>query len=251
MSDGVVAWREAVAEEEEVLVEQFRFFEPSDKVAKAIMEQNQMLVSDYVARNFPLGYVRNEQEMEPPDESLLGRLRGEVTGQRSVVDPEQLAIDGKRLISERLYHYLSSLAETPRSLDKGGFSIWEFIPSGMATMLGLSGYRELPVDSPQRDKISQSLEQLSTEFRDWLLKKHGSFVTPWIEIQLDDLDNLRLTAIEETPDSRFAEVVVAEPDGTKIHLSRRASLSDVAGSSRGESASVAGAVYSEAKASTE
>jgi hypothetical protein len=200
MQERAVAMQPGVARHEDASVNGFRFFMPSAELTKAVMKQNQQLVSEYVERNFPPGYQSTETESENEDGSLLGRLELEKLATPSTVDHERQTLMGKRLISERLYHYLSSLAETPRALEGADFPLWEYLPDGMATMLGLSAYRDMPRDSARAMEIRQLLERITLEFRNWLLEEqHGIFVTPWIEIGLSEGDDLRLTALEEEP----------------------------------------------------
>lgn len=218
MLRGVIAKLEGFARKEEVArseegesFEGFRFFMPSTRLAKAIMQQNQQLVSEYVERNFPPGYQANDTEAQ--DGSLLGRLGLEMLRSPNAIDQERQIKMGKRLISERLYHYLSSLAETPRALGGRTFPLWEYLPDGMATMLGLSAYRTMPQDSLRTIEIRQLLEGVTTEFRNWLVEKqNGSFVTPWIEIAISGDDDLRLAVIEE---SQIAEAGVAVGEETQ------------------------------------
>jgi predicted RNA-binding protein with RPS1 domain len=167
-----------VAEEREVSLKEFKFFMPSSDLANAIMEENQHLVSEYVERNYPPGYLESETESQTEEGGRETRM-------------------AKRLISERLFHYLSSLAETPRAVDGNDFPLWDYLSDGMATMLGLSAYRDMPSESPRAKGIRRLVDRITFEFREWLRdEQRGAFVTPWIEIHLAD-DALRFVAIED------------------------------------------------------
>ena len=208
MSRETVVMQPEVAENERASLKGFRFFMPSTELTNAIMEENQRLVSDYVETNFPPEHQISEIDSQTEDGS---RLESERPRFPSTVDPERQTVIGKRLISERLYHYLSSLAESPWARAGHDFPIAEYIPDGMATMLGLSAHRDMPRDSERAMEISQMLEEVTQEFRNWLLEEeHGSFVTPWIKIDLSD-NALRLTLIEESEDSsQSTEATVAD-----------------------------------------
>lgn len=212
MQEGTAALRERTHAQAEVSPKGFRFFMPSTELTKAIIDQNQQLVAEYVERNFPPGYQSNQTESEDQDGSLLGRLGLETLRSESTVDTERQTRKGKQLISERLYHYLSSLAETPRALAGGEFPIWEYLPDGMATMLGLSAYRDMQQDSARAMEIRQLLEGITGEFRNWLLEEqHGRFVTPWIEIDLRN-DALRLAVIEDSDAFPSSKADAFDPD---------------------------------------
>jgi hypothetical protein len=185
-------------ENEELTVEGYSFFMPSIELTNAIIEHNQRLVAEASERNFPAGYQSNQSAPQIEDSSLFGRIESVLLRARGVPDRRRQTRMGQLLVSERLYHYLSSLAETPLANQGGDFPIWEYLPSGMATMLGLSAYREMPADASQSVEIRESLEQLTGEFRDWLVKEHGIFVTPWFSISLTENDTLILE-LDDSP----------------------------------------------------
>lgn len=181
----------------------FSFFSPSETLAKAIAEQNQRLVSQYVERNFPPGYATNETSPAAEDSSFIGKVASEISGATDALDSAGQVSRVKKLISERLYHYLSSLAETPIASQGGMFVLGKFLPDAMGTMLGLSAYRNMLSASAQAVKIRRLLDELSNEFRIWMLEKqYGVFVTPWLRIELNNQDYLRLTPIENAGESR-------------------------------------------------
>jgi hypothetical protein len=186
--------------ENEKLTFGYEFFMPSNELTNAIIEQNQRLVAKAREGNLSPGSQSNQNVSQVEDGSLLGRMESELLRSQGMPDPRRQTRTGQLLISERLYHYLSSLAETPLANEGGEFPIWEYVPSGMATMLGLSAYREMPADARQAVEIRELLEQLTLEFRAWLVKEHGSFVTPWFEIELTEDDALILESEQLTPD---------------------------------------------------
>jgi hypothetical protein len=80
------------------------------------------------------------------------------------------------------------MTESPHARDGGRFPLWEVIPGGMSTMLGLS---------PE----SNLIKSLTKEFRDWLRdKQHGRYKGPWWEVLLDDDDTLVLKEIASRQD---------------------------------------------------
>lgn len=186
----------------------FRFFMPSPELTEAIIAQNRRLLSDYVQRNFPI----TEEEGRVDDEglSLIARMLPRRVRARASASGERSLEHGQRLISERLYHYLSSLSESPWAKEGNTFPLREYIPDGMANILGLSAYRNMPPDSLEAREIPRLLSALTDEFRDWLSAlEHSSFVTPWLEIYLDEHEELRLLAREEE---------IPEPDQQMIVL---------------------------------
>jgi hypothetical protein len=171
----------------------FEFFLPSPELAEALVAQNQALVSDY-ARMMNL---ETEMQEEAEDRSLLGGLVSGLRPNRARESQSRSTEMARRVIAERLYHYVSSLSETPFALAGGEFPVHEYIADGMGTMLGLSAYRKQP-DSARSREIRQLLERLTSEFQDWLIdKQKGKFVTPWLEMHLDARGQLRLLLIAE------------------------------------------------------
>jgi hypothetical protein len=173
--------------------EGFKFFVPTTELTVAILEENQRLVLENMREN----YDGLEIDADIEDESLTASLEAEEAVPSGEVDHQRKIQSCQRLVAERLYHYLSSLAESPWARDGQDFPIAEYIPEGMATMLGLSAYFELPNDSDQAKNTRHLLDRLTDEFRDWLRGENGEFVTPWIEVHLHGNDALRLIAIEE------------------------------------------------------
>jgi len=174
----------------------FEFFVPSPELAEAIVKQNQALVREYAKRTTPEIDIG-----ETEDRSLLGGLLRGLQPHRISEAHTRSTQTAQHVIAERLYHYLSSLSETPWALAGGEFPIGEYVTDGMGTMLGLSVYRKEP-DSPRGEEIRQLLERLTGEFQHWLVtEQHGTFVTPWLEMHLDASGELRLNLIaEETID---------------------------------------------------
>ncbi|HKV33748.1 MAG TPA: hypothetical protein VJP89_05495 [Pyrinomonadaceae bacterium] len=83
--------------------------------------------------------------------------------------------DGRRWLSEILYGYLARLSHSQSSPEAELYHAVEAIPEGMSTRLGLD-------DSKDRDL----LEQLATEFQQWLGNCTGKkFVAGWGTIWLD------------------------------------------------------------------
>jgi hypothetical protein len=190
----------------------FRFFMPSAELTKAIIAQNQRLLSGYVQRNFPV----NEEEGQVDDEglSLIARMLPRRLRAKASANSDRQIEHGQRLISERLYHYLSSLSESPWAKEGNTFPLREYVPDGMANMLGLSAYRNMPPDSPEAREITRLLSALTDEFRDWLsAKEHSSFVTPWLEIHLNEHEEIRLLAREEEiPEPGQQRIVLTDLD---------------------------------------
>jgi len=169
----------------------FVFFMPSADLTIEIIRQNQSLVRDYAARTVP-GISSESSDDEP----LLGRFGLGYLRTRSVSGKPSIE-SGQRLIAERLYHYLSSLSESPWARDGGSFPVSEYVTDGMITMLGFSSLRRHP-DSSRALEVRQLFETLTEEFVDWLAnEQNGAFVTPWIEMHLTTKGELSLIAISE------------------------------------------------------
>ena len=194
MQEVATAMAEGTGENAATAFEGFEFFMPSPELTASILEQNQRLVLENIRENYP---PAPEIDADSEAESLTALLEVEGVVSSAEADHRQQLLSCQRLVAERLYHYLSSLAESPWARDGQDFPIAEYIPEGMATMLGLSAYFEIPGDSDHAKEIRQVLDQLTDEFRDWLRRENGEFVTPWIEVHLHSNDALRLIANEE------------------------------------------------------
>jgi hypothetical protein len=194
MQKGATAAAGSTHQTEANVSEGFRFFMPTTELTGAILVQNQRLVLDNIFENYPVG---PEIDADIEDESLTTQLEVEAVVSSADVDHQRQILSCQRLVAERLYHYLSSLAESPWARNGQDFPISEYVPEGMATMLGFSAYFELPSDANRAKEIRHLLDKLTDEFRDWLIRENGEFVTPWIEIHLQSNDTLRLIAIEE------------------------------------------------------
>lgn len=218
-------------EDAEVLPSAYRFFMPKPDLTAAIIEQNHQLV-EQVQMDFSSGYttelepeggeslVESERgtdprDLERPDSYLLKSLQNLGIDQPSGEGPTPPDHDRQihatqREIAERLYNYLYSLAESPWAREDPDFIISECIPRGMATMLGLSVDPDVSTDSSQVIQIRNILNSLTEEFRDWLVKENGEFITPWFQISLQAPDVMRLIVLEEEevsePDPSAAQV---------------------------------------------
>jgi len=170
----------------------FVFFKPSTELAREIISQNQALVKEYTAKTLPQDSAETNG-----DESIFGRFG---LGYPRATKPALKSPDetGQELIAERLYHYLTSLAESPWSIEGGSFPVSEYLPNGMITMLGFSSLRRQPKSVRALD-VWQLVERLTEEFLNWLAnEQNGAFVTPWLEMHLTAEGELRLIAIPET-----------------------------------------------------
>jgi Txe/YoeB family toxin of Txe-Axe toxin-antitoxin module len=176
---------------------EFHFFKPKELLTKAIAEQNQRLLSESLQRVSPEeelsreAFEGDEPEHEPLMESYFGKLSRRVRRNSEEQQVKQL----QRLMGERLYHYLATLAESPYAREGGRFDIWEYIPSGMANLLGLAAAFDNPVPESERIVYTRHLlGKFTEEFRDWLVEEHKSYVCAWGEISLDEQDRLMLQA---------------------------------------------------------
>lgn len=170
----------------------FVFFKPSSELTDEIIKQNQALVKEYAARTAPEDVAEFEE-----DEAGPGRfgLSYQPPLSRTVRSPVET---GQQVITERIYHYLSSLSESPWAAEGGSFVVSEYLPKGLITMLGFSSIRKQP-ESQRAHTIERLVERLTEEFVDWLAnQQNGAFVTPWLEIHLTTQGELRLIAIPET-----------------------------------------------------
>jgi hypothetical protein len=170
------------------LVEEKLFFRPSPELARAIVEQNQMLVSQSFQSNL------DDEELDLEEDEGLEDPGTEVDSplmlQETSAPPERYsgAYEYERVIGERLYHFLASMSESPYAREGGRFPLWEVIPGGMSTMLGV----------PRESNLIYSLTE---EFRNWLRNEHqGTYKGPWWQILLDDDDTLVLKEIASKQD---------------------------------------------------
>lgn len=171
------------------------FFRPTEPLTKALVEQNQRLVAESLQRVSPeeelrqAGFGGGESERESVASSFAGKV-----SQRTHRDTEEQQTKRlQRLIGERLYHYLATLAESPYAREGGKFDIWEYIPQGMANNLGLAAaFTGRQSDSEQAIYSRHLLKTFTVEFRDWLVERHRSYACAWGEIQLDEKDRLML-----------------------------------------------------------
>jgi hypothetical protein len=170
------------------LIEKKLFFRPSATLAQAIVGLNQTFVSQFLQSdwdNEELDLEEDEDVDDPSaafDSSLMVQATTAATGRDRVEDEYQ------RVIGDRLYHFLASMTESPYAREGGRFPLWEVIPGGMSTMLGVP-------------RESDLLHTLTEEFRNWLLREHrGTYKGPWWVVSLDDDDALVLKEIASKQD---------------------------------------------------
>src|SRR5204863_5577130 len=119
---------------------EFLFFWPTEPLAIALAEQNRRLVAESLQRVSPadeLGQEASEDD-ELERDSMAASAPGREARHAGRASAEQQTRRLQRLMGERLYHFLATLAESPYAQEGGKFSIWEFIPQGMANMLELA-----------------------------------------------------------------------------------------------------------------
>jgi hypothetical protein len=179
----------------DVSSKEFLFFRPTEPLTKALVEQNQRLVAESLHRVSPADELRQTGfgDDESEGESVVSSFPRKVSRrtQRDTEEPQTKRL--QRLIGERLYHYLATLAESPYAREGGRFDIWEYIPQGVANTLGLAA--AFTGHQPKSEQAMYSrhlLEKLTVEFRDWLVERHRSYVCAWGEIHLDEKDRLML-----------------------------------------------------------
>lgn len=182
----------------DVTLKEFLFFKPSGPLTRAIAEQNQRLLSESLQRVAPEEELSHEafEDDESERESLTTAHLRRFSRRVRRESEEQQVKRLRRLMGERLYHYLATLAESPYAREGGRFHVWEYIPQGMATMLGLAAAFDNHV--PESEKVMYTrhlLEKFTEEFRDWLVEEqHRSYVCAWGEIYLDEPDRFMLQA---------------------------------------------------------
>jgi hypothetical protein len=166
------------------------FFQPSPELTIAIVGRNQMALSE------PLHSSWDEEEVDLEADEDIDDFRAsesvDLTEQARSVIPHEDTQEPEypRIIGERLYHFLASLSESPHARNGGVFPLWEVIPGGMATALGLP-------------RGSSLLKSLTEEFRAWLRGEwQGRYKGPWWQVVLDDNDNLVLNEIASKQDNR-------------------------------------------------
>ncbi len=177
---------------------EFHFFKPKELLTKAIAEQNQRLLLESLQRVSPEEELSREafEGDEPEHESLMESYFGRFSRRVRRNSEEQQVRQLQRLMGERLYHYLATLAESPYARGGGKFDIREYIPQGMASLLGLAA--AFDSHEPQSEHVMYTrhlLEKFTDEFRDWLVGEQQRFyVCAWGEIYLDEDDKLMLQA---------------------------------------------------------
>ena len=188
----------------------FVFFKPSAELTEEIIKQNQALVKEYAARTAP----EETAEFEG-DESGFGQFG--LSHQRPVNRTVRSSVEtAQQVITERTYHYLSSLSESPWAMEGGTFAVSEYLPKGLITMLGFSSIRKQP-ESQRAIVVEGLIEQLTEEFVNWLAnQQNGAFVTPWLEIHLTTEGELRLIAIPETQVEEDSAMQVANEASASV-----------------------------------
>jgi len=155
------------------LIEKKLFFQPSPELASAIVAQNQTLVSPTLQSDWDNEELDLEED-EDVDEP--GTSADSLPMFQEIADASRTSVEHgyQRVIGERLYHFLASMSESPYAREGGRFPLWEVIPGGMSTMLGVP-------------RESNLLNSLTVEFRDWLRDEHqGKYTGPWWQVSLDD-----------------------------------------------------------------
>lgn len=172
----------------ENFIEQKQFFKPTPTLARAIVRNNQMLVSQ------PLQTPWDDEELDLEEDEGLDDSTTDIDSTMTfsqspaAIERDSGEYESQRIISERLYHFLASMTESPYARDGGRFPLWEVIPGGMSTMLGM------PPDS-------NLMRALVEEFRKWLRdEQRGRYKGPWWEVVLDDDEALVLKEIASKQD---------------------------------------------------
>lgn len=181
----------------------FFFFRPTEPLTRAISELNERLVDESLRRVSPAEELRQAdfEGDEFESESVPSRPAGRAARRTRPDTEEQQTKRLQRLMGERLYHYLATLAESPYAREGGKFDIREYIPPGMANALGLAAaFNSHQPESEQALYSRHLLKKFTEEFREWLVGQHRSFACVWGEIQLDEEDRLMLLmyALDET-----------------------------------------------------
>lgn len=187
----------------EVTSKEHFFFRPSEPLTRAIAEQNQRLVAESVQRISPADELREEafEGDESEREPIATAYPGREPRRARYAPEEQQTSQLQRLMGDRLYHFLATLAESPYAREGGKFSMREYIPRGMANVLGLSAaFISHQPEPEQAIHTRHLLEDFTGEFRYWLVQQHRLYVCAWGEIHLDEEDRLMLQtyAFDET-----------------------------------------------------
>lgn len=149
-----------------------RFFLPSKSLTKTILDLN----SEY------LGEVPKQNKRKKTVNRLLGFVSG-----RSKVDHHQ------RVIAERLFRYLSSIAQEIEPNEKQDVMlITDLVPRGIPRWLGLPDYTRIDVGTDLGNRTILALEALTAEFAQWLLAE-GVYQAPWGELVMLDRRRLQIT----------------------------------------------------------
>lgn len=149
-----------------------KFFLPSKPLTKTILELN----SEY------LGELPKQNKRKKTVNRILGFVSG-----RSRLDQHQ------RVIAERLYRYLSSIAqEIEPNETQGIMLITDLIPRGIPRWLGLPEYTKIDVATDLGNRTILALEALTEEFGKWLLAEK-IYQAAWGELEMLDKRRLQIT----------------------------------------------------------
>ena len=130
---------------------------------------------------------------EPLTERIINLNRSLPKDPRQSIDANKQISVMRRVIGERLYRYLASAARNNSDNDEA-VKIWECIPWGMSAMLGFPPYGDIDLSTDDGRHMIEVLNDLTYEFREWLLNQSNGYRAPWGELIMIGGDYLKITA---------------------------------------------------------
>jgi len=178
------------------LIVELKFFVPSKKLTERILELNERYLNP---------------GKEPRRRKIIGGWRR----------GKNIAMQ-QRTIGERLYR---QLAATARSQDNSAesFSVFEWVPRGMAVNLGFPSHSEIDFQSEIGRHTSDVLIALAHEFRSWLIAHPNGYQAPWGDVWIVEGDHFGLTAVKRrdlVPQECHDETPTVQPVGELMTLTR-------------------------------
>ncbi len=177
------------------LIVELKFFVPSKKLTERILDLNERYLNP---------------GKEPRRRKIIGWGRG-----RNIAEQQ-------RTIGERLYRQLAATARC-RDNSEECFSIFEWVPRGMAVNLGFPSHSEIDFQSEIGRRTSDVLIALAQEFRSWLIAHPNGYQAPWGDLWIIEGDRFGLTALNRrdlVPHGRHEQTPTVQSVGELITFAK-------------------------------